>query len=175
MRALANAQSLMLADGGTDLAFLLEQMLQPYGAGERIKIAGPSVRLSPGAASGFSMATHELATNAAKYGALSTAAGSVSVKWHSVMREDSVAMMLRLSNDVRARAVQLLADRGLEVSRMRRLGQSGRHSCRRMQRSSTSRLLASCRFERGPQRSRDHMPRPAHQGASSVAQCRARD
>jgi two-component sensor histidine kinase len=94
MRALANAQSLMLTDGGADLALLVEQMLEPYGAGERIKIAGPSVRLAPGAASSFSMAAHELATNAAKYGALSTAAGSVSVIWHSTMREDGVAMLL---------------------------------------------------------------------------------
>lgn len=43
MKALANAQSLMLTEGGADLALLLRQMLELYGDAERIKIAAPSL------------------------------------------------------------------------------------------------------------------------------------
>jgi two-component sensor histidine kinase len=78
--ALANAQSMMLAVDGMDLERLLIRMLKPY-AGERIEIAGPLLRLTPEATSSLGMAIHELATNAVKYGALSTDHGRVKVHW----------------------------------------------------------------------------------------------
>ncbi len=78
--ALANAQSMMLAVDGMDLEQLLNRMLKPY-AGERIEIAGPFFRLTPEATSSLGMAIHELATNAVKYGALSTQTGRVKVYW----------------------------------------------------------------------------------------------
>jgi two-component sensor histidine kinase len=46
-----------------------------------VEIAGPAIRLVPEAAVTMHMAFHELATNAAKYGALSSASGSVAVAW----------------------------------------------------------------------------------------------
>src|SRR5262249_50596375 len=45
--------------------------------------AGSDVRLKPKSAVAVSMALHELGTNAAKYGALSSGHGSVMVRWTS--------------------------------------------------------------------------------------------
>lgn len=49
--------------------------------GTRVRMAGPEIRLNARAALAISMALHELATNAAKYGALSTEAGHVEIAW----------------------------------------------------------------------------------------------
>ncbi len=49
--------------------------------GARIIVDGPSVHLNPAAAQAIGMALHELATNAAKYGALSNADGRVRLVW----------------------------------------------------------------------------------------------
>ncbi len=71
----------------TDLASVLDMALAPYrreegrGGGSRFACAGPFVPLTPQRAQVFSMALHELATNAAKYGALLAPTGSVSVRW----------------------------------------------------------------------------------------------
>jgi PAS domain S-box-containing protein len=48
---------------------------------DRLKISGPSVLLAPQAALSFSLVTHELLTNAVKYGALSNAVGQVEASW----------------------------------------------------------------------------------------------
>jgi len=52
---------------------------------DRITFAGPNVFLEPDATFGVSMAVHELATNACKFGSLSQRAGRVEVSW-TVMR-----------------------------------------------------------------------------------------
>src|SRR5262249_44134082 len=49
--------------------------------GDNIQLSGPPVTLGPKHALTLGMAIHELTTNAAKYGALSTKAGVVSVSW----------------------------------------------------------------------------------------------
>ena len=49
--------------------------------GHRISVRGPKVHLSGAAAQAIGMALHELATNASKYGALSTDAGHVDIGW----------------------------------------------------------------------------------------------
>ena len=68
---------------GADLRRLVEEELRPYrlGAEGRVRFEGPDVTLSPQVAQSAAMALHELATNAAKYGALSRATGDVSVIW----------------------------------------------------------------------------------------------
>jgi PAS domain S-box-containing protein len=49
--------------------------------GSRIAMHGPKLRLNPASAQAIGLALHELATNAGKYGALSTDAGRVDVRW----------------------------------------------------------------------------------------------
>jgi two-component sensor histidine kinase/PAS domain-containing protein len=65
---------------GADLRDVVGRALEPFDAA-RLELAGPSLDLSPKHALALSLALHELATNAAKYGALSSPQGRVSVSW----------------------------------------------------------------------------------------------
>jgi PAS domain S-box-containing protein len=64
------------------LAHLVERELAPYATADNAMIDGPYVGLPVKAAQAMATVLHELATNAAKYGALSTSGGRVSVRWH---------------------------------------------------------------------------------------------
>jgi PAS domain S-box-containing protein len=68
---------------GANLSRILDEEFAPYRRAEVEKIAtsGPEVFLEPGIAQILALALHELATNAAKYGALSSAQGRVSLSW----------------------------------------------------------------------------------------------
>jgi PAS domain S-box-containing protein len=68
---------------GVDLHKLIDLHLAHFGglAGKRIFVTGPDVRITAAAAQPIGMALHELATNASKYGALSTSNGRVEIKW----------------------------------------------------------------------------------------------
>ncbi|WP_114949210.1 sensor histidine kinase [Microvirga calopogonii] len=68
---------------GVDLASLVAEELLTCAAreGEQFKLSGPDLRLHPKAAETFGLAIHELAANAVKYGALSSAEGHVTVTW----------------------------------------------------------------------------------------------
>ena len=54
--------------------------MEPFAA-DQIDCAGPSLEISPKHALALSLALHELATNAAKYGALSRPKGCVELRW----------------------------------------------------------------------------------------------
>ncbi|NPU12112.1 PAS domain S-box protein [Bradyrhizobium sp. 83012] len=58
--------------------------------GNRIAVDGPQIELTPEAAQSIGMAVHELATNAAKYGALSNDDGRITVRWTRI--DDSFDM-----------------------------------------------------------------------------------
>jgi PAS domain S-box-containing protein len=85
IRALANVNSLFVETRwiGAELSNIATQELAPYSekAENRVRIEGPQVLLKPSAAQAIAVTLHELATNAAKYGALSTAKGQIELKW----------------------------------------------------------------------------------------------
>ena len=95
IEALANVHSLFVQSRwrGAELGNLVKQELSPYSheGEERTRIDGPTVMLKPDVAQAIAMALHELATNAAKYGALSRAKGEVHVKW-SFAADDRVML-----------------------------------------------------------------------------------
>jgi PAS domain S-box-containing protein len=68
---------------GADLRGLVDEELAPYRVGnaEKIKTTGPEVLLQPASAQTLALALHELATNAAKYGALSSISGHLELNW----------------------------------------------------------------------------------------------
>ncbi|QKK25263.1 chemotaxis protein CheB [Rhizobium hidalgonense] len=74
---------------GADLVNIVTDTVNPHAGGEnRFRIEGPHVRLGPSSALAMSMALHELCTNAAKYGALSSDAGQVAIIWRLVGEGD---------------------------------------------------------------------------------------
>jgi two-component sensor histidine kinase len=84
LHALARVHDLLseAAWEGASLHEVVGQTLAPYVEDvARITVSGPAVRLVPNAAVTLNMAFHELATNAVKYGALSTPAGRVDIAW----------------------------------------------------------------------------------------------
>lgn len=75
---------------GASLREVLENELSPYRAdADHIVLAGAEVALSPRHVLALGMTIHELATNAAKYGALSTTAGHIELVWRVETREGS--------------------------------------------------------------------------------------
>ena len=78
---------------GIELSDLICRELAPYAAHGNTEIDGPEVVLKAEAAQALSMVLHELTTNAAKYGALSTHGGRISVRWHRVMNGSTDAWL----------------------------------------------------------------------------------
>ena len=82
LESMARAYELLSRESWTeaDLRELAVTGLKPFG-GDRVEIDGPPVALAPREALSLAMILHELATNAAKYGALSAEAGRIRVGW----------------------------------------------------------------------------------------------
>ena len=85
LQALATSHDLLVQESwyGVSLFELVRSQLGHYldRVGAQISLEGPTVVLKPEAAQSLGLALHELATNAAKYGALSVPAGHVTIKW----------------------------------------------------------------------------------------------
>ncbi len=98
VHALTAAYSLLSRESwsGVQLEEIVVEELRPFMAGDRanIRVEGPPVPLDPRGALALGMAIHELATNAAKYGALSVPEGDVAVTWTVERRGDGEHLAL---------------------------------------------------------------------------------
>jgi PAS domain S-box-containing protein len=83
LMALARANDVLVAEDWqrASLMAIAADVAGPHGAGERFTVDGPAMHLAPQAATALALALHELATNAAKYGALSRPDGHVTLAW----------------------------------------------------------------------------------------------
>ncbi|HQS98266.1 MAG TPA: CHASE domain-containing protein [Novosphingobium sp.] len=93
IRALSATHDLLTQSdwGTTPVAMVVQAELAPYAQDiqRHLEMGGPDVELAPNDALSLGLAVHELATNAAKYGALSVESGRVSIRWE--MAGDDVA------------------------------------------------------------------------------------
>ncbi|MCT8992006.1 histidine kinase [Chelativorans sp. SCAU2101] len=94
---LARSTDLLIAGGasGVDLRELLIAQIEPFRPEDpkRLELSGPSVRLANQAAQTIGLAVHELATNAAKYGAFAARGGYLRVSWQ--IEEDVLVIVWR--------------------------------------------------------------------------------
>jgi PAS domain S-box-containing protein len=85
IQALANVHRLFVESRwvGAEIQNLVKEELAAYSQDKetRVRIGGPKLLLEPNAAQAIAVILHELATNAAKYGALSVSDGHVQVEW----------------------------------------------------------------------------------------------
>jgi PAS domain S-box-containing protein len=88
LQALATSHDLLIQESwyGASLYDLVKSQLSHHidASHSQVKLEGPMILLRPEAAQNLGLALHELATNAAKYGALSVETGKVSVAWRKV-------------------------------------------------------------------------------------------
>jgi len=96
--ALARAHDVLTRENweGAELREIIDEVVEPYlrQKTKHFEIEGPRLRLIPRTALAIAMAVHELATNAAKYGALSIPSGCVVIAW-SVVPGDAPRLLLR--------------------------------------------------------------------------------
>jgi two-component sensor histidine kinase len=91
IRALSATHDLLSHSDWNNASILdiVHSELAPYLAADdsQIEMAGPDISLAPNDALSLGLAIHELATNAAKYGALSTAEGRIAITWRPISPE----------------------------------------------------------------------------------------
>jgi two-component sensor histidine kinase len=87
IRSMARTHEILSANQwhGICVLELVRRELAPYATSGNTEIDGPDVTLKAEAGQALGMVLHELVTNAAKYGALSTEKGCVSIRWHQRM------------------------------------------------------------------------------------------
>jgi two-component sensor histidine kinase len=85
MKALSANQDLLVRNewNGAEIRSLVHTQLAHFAdlIGPRISMSGPRMRVKPSTTQAIGLALHELATNAAKFGALSTDMGRVDIRW----------------------------------------------------------------------------------------------
>ena len=81
--ALAKAHDVLTRENwdGADFADVVASAVEAHGVADRVTTMGSQVRLPPRSALALAMALHELFTNAAKYGALRSETGHISIGW----------------------------------------------------------------------------------------------
>lgn len=86
--ALAHTQLLRTDWQGAQLQALIAAVLAPHADAERLEIAGAEVVLSARQGVSLALVLHELATNAARHGALAVPAGRLSIRWDVAPGDD---------------------------------------------------------------------------------------
>lgn len=96
IQSMAAAHNLLSKNGwqSVGLDALVRNQLAPYAVGTNVRISGTDVALSSAKIQALARVLHELATNAAKYGALSIPSGQVSVSWDRKPNADGANLML---------------------------------------------------------------------------------
>jgi two-component sensor histidine kinase len=97
VNAMARAHELLAHERwmGADIGTIIAQESSNFDAADAIQSSGPRIRLNPRAALSFALATHELGTNALKYGALSVPGGKVNITWSVEPTDGSPRLVLR--------------------------------------------------------------------------------
>jgi PAS domain S-box-containing protein len=97
IQSMATAHSLLSQSrwNGAGLTDLVRHQLAPYATDANTTVSGADVMLTAAATQAVAMVLHELVTNAAKYGALSSPAGRVSVQWDRVDGATKLAIAWR--------------------------------------------------------------------------------
>lgn len=89
--AMARTQALLTRGAGVGVkldGIVRDELIAQDAKEDRFAVAGPQISLSPKAAEVLTLAVHELATNAAKYGALLQPGGRIAVDWQLERRDD---------------------------------------------------------------------------------------
>jgi PAS domain S-box-containing protein len=115
LQALARSHDLLVQESwhGASLEDLVRSQLAPYlgRTNSQVTVEGDDIQLRPEAAQGLGLALHELATNAAKHGALSRVRGHVHVSWKRLPPGEGGAL-----------ALQWIESKGPKVSQPTRRG-----------------------------------------------------
>jgi len=100
LRSMSDAHSRLTNsyDQPTDLVTILKEHVEPYTSGiGQLRLDGDPVRLGEKVAFDLAMTIHELATNAAKYGALSTPSGQIAITWSRIKPSGDLKLTWRES------------------------------------------------------------------------------
>jgi PAS domain S-box-containing protein len=95
IQSMAAAHSLLSQSGwqNVGLSALVHNQLAPYATGSNVTITGEDIMLGAAEIQAIAMVLHELVTNAAKHGSLSTPNGRVSVSWGRQDLEEGVKLV----------------------------------------------------------------------------------
>jgi PAS domain S-box-containing protein len=103
IQSLARTHGLLAASRweGADLKQLVCDELAPYDRADTgcVSITGPALRLTPAAAQALALVVHELATNSAKYGALSLDTGVLGIEWNRPDPGSGASLILNWTED----------------------------------------------------------------------------
>jgi len=122
IHSMADAHSLLSQNRwqGVDLAELIRHQLAPYATDANTAIGGPDVTLTVAVTQALAMVLHELVTNAAKYGALSTPHGRVEVNWRREADEPAASLAI-VWREIGGPAITALPQGGYGLSLIRDL------------------------------------------------------